>query len=334
MGVVRKRGKIWYVDFRHQGRRIVRRVGPSKRQAQDTLRAIERRIKKSEFIAPPELSKVRFYEIADDFLRYAKLNKKPSGYQRDFFSIQHFKAFFGNIQIGRITPGLVERYKEERRKMVTGSTVNRELTCLKTIFAKAVEAEKTPTNPVRKVKMFPDPATRLRFLSRDEARSLVEACDDVMRPIVVLALHTGMRRGEILNLRWADIDLDNRLIWLAETKSGRAEYAPMNDEVVKALKGIKRDVSNPFVFMRGEKEHYRDFGQRFASSLQRAGITDCTFHTLRHTYASHLVMAGVDLATVRELMRHRSYETTLRYAHLAPEHRSDTIRKLREWRER
>jgi integrase len=217
---------------------------------------------------------------------------------------------------------------------VSNNTVHRELTCLKTMFSKAVQSGKASNNPVKRVRMVPDSTGRLRFLTKEESRRLVEGCGNVLRPIVVFALHTGMRRGEILGLRWQDMDWDNKTLWIGEGKGGRGEYVPIDEKTISELRGLKKDTKNPWVFARGEKEHYRDFRKRFAKALKKAGITDCTFHTLRHTFASHLVMAGVDLATVRELMRHKSYEMTLRYAHLAPEHRSDAMRKLKRWREK
>lgn len=203
--------------------------------------------------------------------------------------------------MSRILPDLIEKYKEERRKKNQASTVNLELARLKTAFNHAIDKGKASTNPVRKIKMCLVPASRCRFLSRDEARLLVEACDSVLRPMVVLALHTGMRKMEVLNLKWEHIDWDNRLIWLGQTKSGRSEYVPMDKGVVRELKAVKSNRDSPFVFHK-KKGAIR---VRFLHALKKAGITDCTFHTLRHTYASHLVMAGVDLATVRELMRHR-----------------------------
>ena len=147
MGTVWKRGEIWYIDFRYRGRRIVRSIGPSKKEAEKTLREIKKGIKESRFIPPSKPSQVRFFQIADDFLRYAKLNKNPSGYQRDCFIIRHFKAFFGDIPVGQITPDLVEKYKEKRKKKSQASTINLELDRLKTIFNQAIEKGKTSINP-------------------------------------------------------------------------------------------------------------------------------------------------------------------------------------------
>jgi len=100
---------------------------------------------------------------------------------------------------------------------------------------------------------------------------LTEACDDVLRPIVVLALHTGMRRGEILGLKWEDVDWDNKALWIGGSNGGRGEYIPIDEETISELGGLKKDTKNPWVFARGEKEHYRDFRKRFAKALKKEG---------------------------------------------------------------
>jgi integrase len=105
----------------------------------------------------------------------------------------------------------------------------------------------------------------------------------------------------------------------------------LDNTVIGELKAIASDKKNPYIFAKGNG-HSKESQKRFAKALQRRGIKDYTLHTLRYTFASHSVMAGVDLATVRELMGHKSYKTTLRHAHLAPEHKREAILKLADWR--
>jgi len=320
MGTIRKRDNIWYVDFMYRGRRYRRAVGPNKTEAQILLGKVEPQIRENKFFDIDETADVRFPEIAEDFREYSKATKRSA--RRDQLSLKHLTEFFGDMRIIDIAPNLIEKYKIQRSQKVTPSTVNRELACLKTAFNKAIEAGKCRSNPVKKVKLFRENPPKLR--------TLIDNCDPQIKPIVILALHTGMRKGEIFPLKWEDIDWNNKVIWLGKTKSGKTAYIPMDNTVIEELKTIASHKKNPYIFAKGNG-HYKESRKRFAKALQGSGIKDCSFHTLRHTFASHLVMAGVDLATVRELMRHRTYQMTLRYSHLAPAHKRKAMQVFDEW---
>jgi integrase len=137
------------------------------------------------------------------------------------------------------------------------------------------------------------------------------------------AIHTGLRRSELLSLRWNNINFDHRLVTVeaAYSKSGEARSVPMSLRLTETLRQIK--IANPssLVFLDSEGKPYRNVTTAFDSAAKRAGIQDFTFHNLRHTFASRLVMGGVDLTTMRELMGHKHIKMTLRYAHLSPGHK-------------
>jgi len=337
MGCLRRRknkgGYIWAIDFYVDGKRHRKTIGPDKAEAERVLRETERELREKKFPAlegwERPRRKVYISEILDDFWEYSKVNKRSA--ERDAVCLRHFRQFFGNLSVNRVVPSQVERYKAIRREKVKSGTVNRELTCLKTVFNLAIKNGKALTNPVRQVKMLLNPAKRIRFLTQGETRLLLRACDDRLRPLVILALQTGMRRGEILNLRWRDIDFDNRLLWIGETKTGEGRYIPMDETVVKMLSERQDKIPDKLLF--AKNEYPRWIVRRwFNRAVKKSAITVCTFHTLRHTFASHLVMAGVDLVTVGELLGHKNYTTTLRYAHLAPEHKRGAMLKLEDWR--
>ena len=139
------------------------------------------------------------------------------------------------------------------------------------------------------------------------------------------ALLTGMRRGELLSLKWEQIR--NGFIYLTETKSGKARQIPINDRLAEVLKEVRRgnQLKSPFVFCDSQGRRFYHVRRSFVSACRRAGIEAFRFHDLRHTCASHLVMAGVDLTTVKELLGHKDIKTTLRYAHLAPSHKVKAV---------
>ena len=209
---------------------------------------------------------------------------------------------------------------------------NKVLNVLKHMFSKAVDWEMVEADVlkrVRKVKLLRENNRRLRYLSVEECAALVNACDDHLKPIVIAALNTGMRRGEILSLTWDRVDLRHGFILLDITKNGERREIPINDTLRAALQGLTRrlDISHVFYDPQTGKA-YQDVKKSFHTALKRVGIHDFHFHDLRHTFASNLVMAGVDLTTVKELLGHKTLTMTLRYAHLAPAHKVKAINIL------
>jgi len=145
---------------------------------------------------------------------YSKPNKRSSW--RNEISVKHLTSYFGKKSIQEITPLDVEKYKKERVKQVSPTTVNREIACLKHIFNKAKERETIKMNPVSSVRLFKVQDKRVRYLEKEEIARLIDACPDYMKPIVIVALNTSMRKSEIFNLKWNDIDFRNRIIYVLE----------------------------------------------------------------------------------------------------------------------
>lgn len=164
----------------------------------------------------------------------------------------------------------------------------------------------------------------LDFARRSRSRHLY--------PILVVALDTGTRRGEIFNLHWEDVDFKARQLWIRETKNGTPRHVPMTERVREVLSKHPRRIDSDYVFPGyASAQLSNTFRTTFADLLQRAGITGVVFHSLRHTFASHLVMKGVPLHTVGKLLGHRGSNITLRYAHLSPGHLQDAVALLPVW---
>jgi len=182
-------------------------------------------------------------------------------------------------------------------------------------------------NPVKQIKLFQESPGRIRYLTNEEVARLVDECAEHLRPIINLALYTGMRKSEIINLQWEDLDLDQRLIYVRTSKSGYSREIPMADPVYFVLKGMAR--KSKAVFCRDDGTPIVNIRTAFSNAIRRAKIENFTFHDLRHTFASHLVMGGSDLLTVKELLGHGSINMTLRYAHLSPGHRRKAVACLK-----
>ena len=199
----------------------------------------------------------------------------------------------------------------------------------KTILSKAVEWGYLLGSPAIGVKKFKVESRRLVFLDKDEIEAFLQASKITLRPIFATLIWTGMRKSECFNLVWDDIDLENRLIFLTNTKNSKPREIPINDDIFKVLNRIPRHISSPYVFSQESGKPWKDLRGSISSTANRAGIKKhITHHTFRHTFASHLVMSGVDLLTVMELLGHSSLDMVQRYAHLSPHHKRQAMGKL------
>lgn len=221
---------------------------------------------------------------------------------------------------------MAEAYLQRLQAPLQPATVNRELALLKHIFSKAVEWGKTKENPARKVKLLKGEVKRVRFLMPDEVQILLSNCPDHIKPIVTLAVHTGMRRGELFGLKWDQVSFEQGIISLFDTKNHERRDIPMDETVKGTLKAL--DSKSPFVWCNEEGKRFEDIGRSFETALRRSSIEDFRFHDLRHTFASNLVMAGEDLNTVAELLGHKGLEMTRRYAHLSPKFKKKAVAVL------
>ncbi len=334
-----KRGNIWWLRYAGVDGRIVRESSHKTKFKDAENLLIERRndVKEGKQPVVKQIANYTFKELAEEYEKWAER-------QRSFRSKQGFigqlKDVFGNLPLRRFNSMLVEQYQTERmQKGNKPATVNRLVATLKHMFTKAVEwemVEEYVLKRIRKVKLLEENNKRLRYLSKEECQNLIKSCDDHLRPIVTMALNTGMRKGEILTLKWDNVDLRHGFILLDQTKNGERREIPINStlketltELFQGTKDRPRRIDVPYVFSDPSNgKPYQDVKRSFRSALKKAKISDFHFHDLRHTFASHLVMAGQDLTTVKELLGHKTLTMTLRYAHLAPTHKVKALQVL------
>jgi len=268
--------------------------------------------------SPTRAKNAGFKEFSKLYLEdYSKLNKRS--WKCDEYALEaHLIPYFGGSRLCEITPLEIERYRAERLKAgVRKSTTNREMALLKKMFNLAVDWRYVRENPVRKVKMFSERENRKeRVLRADEESRLLAVCADHLRQIVVTALNTGMRRGEILNLRWERVELGQRLIHVVKTKSGKDRVIPVNDVLFDVLGEKRAGRTGDYVFENPETgKPFRSVRHSFENACRRAGISGLRFHDLRHTFASRMVERGCDIETLRDLLGHHSVTVTQRYVH-------------------
>jgi integrase len=279
-----------------------------------------------------------------------------------------FVTTMGSKKLHEVTPWLIEKWKSKRTKDgIKTATLNRDLNSLKAAFNRAVEWGYLDENPLAQVKPSKvDGSVTVRYLDSAEYERLCVALDqrqdeirqerlnanewrrirgyplmpdlsavdyvDHLKSIVLLALNTGMRRGELFNLQWSDVDLLRKELTVKGdgSKSGQTRHIPLAPEALRVLKGWKPATEKPsdLVFPSKNGTRMDNINKAWRSLMIRAGIANFRFHDLRHTFASWLVQGGTDLYTVRDLLGHHSITMTERYAHLAPEHKAAAVASL------
>src|SRR5262249_40675131 len=196
----------------------------------------------------------------------------------------------------------------------------------------AIRDGKAERNPVLARLFVKENNQRVRYLTDEEEARLRVAIGADEWPKVALALHTGLRQGNEFRLTWPDVNFDTRMIRARQSKSGEDYFVPMNDELRTILRSLPSRLRSLHVFPSEGGETPLDaknyMHRVFVPALERAKIADFRWHDLRHTFASRLVMAGVDIRTVQELMGHRTLAMTMRYAHLTPAHKLDAVQRL------
>ncbi|MFP2958226.1 tyrosine-type recombinase/integrase [Myxococcus sp. 1LA] len=378
-----KNQQVWFVDikFKHASGKVerVRKDSPvnTRRGAEQYERDIRAALlmgtfkKEKEPVATEETKQVpTVKEFSSRFLTYSENNNKHSSVitKRQILE-HHVLPFFGDMKLDSIGPAAIEDFKALMRKKKSAArarkksptqaalrkrkgaapkplslkTINNVLTVLGKLLAVAEEQGDIQQAP--RVKLFGKlPKSKFDFLSYEEAERLIAASENEWRTMLLVAIKTGLRQGELIGLQWKDLDLQRgkahvqRTIWRGVEglpKGGRERTVDLPSSVVEALKG-QRHLRGPYVFCqeRGEPFTEGKLKRPLARALERASIVReegrIGWHDLRHTYGSHLAMKGVPLKVIQELMGHATIDMTERYAHLSPEVKRDAVQLLDE----
>jgi len=303
-------------------------------QAKKVLAQNMQEIIEERFLAP-EKPKILFEEAADAFLAYSQLRKKS--FRQDGYYVQKLKEYFKGKPLEDLNLDMVEAYLVKRRKdaaakgkPISDVSLNREIMCLKTIARRAVLNRQILWNPIQGVRLFKE-NPRSRVLTTDEYQRLLAGCAPYMRPIVELAYMTGMRRGEILNLRWDQIDFQEKVIVLeaSDTKTQERREIPLDDVLADTLKKVPKTLNCPYVFThRGKK--MSDPKEGFWNACERAGIKDLHFHDLRHCAVTNFRKAGVPENTIMSISGHKTHSVFRRYDQIDREDRQAALERARK----
>ena len=291
------------------------------------------------------------------------ISRNPKTAKKTYQHIRNRFEFLLEKHLSEIKAWDVQKWVNERRKKGRApSTINYAVNSLKGALSRAVEWGLIESHDLKSVKAIKEDNTRIRYLSPEEEKLLLKVINerdqklrdkrvsankhrekrgnelhpsfdglrfvDYVEPIIITAMYTGLRRGELFALKWEDISFANRYLTVRATtaKSKKSRTVPLNDTVFSFLSDWRKQNPNAVhVFISGEDKPLTDIKKPWLRLVELAGLVNFNFHDLRHHFASKLVMAGVDLNTVRELLGHSDLKMTLRYAHLAPEHKAAAV---------
>lgn len=275
------------------------------------------------------VGRVPFSEFAETYMQRCTALLKSAKTERD--RVLFWVREFGNRPIGQVSRAELQDWQARKRQTCKPATVNRIMCRLRHMFNRAVDWELLDQSPMKGIRFLPENNARLRYLSREECDRLVESCLALhLRAIVTVALHTGMRSGEIRSLQWNDLDFGSGFIIIRDSKNGEPRHVPMDSTVVDLFRNYPRTPGSEFVFTNAAGGRIGWLQHGFRAALLRAGITDLHFHDLRHTFASQWMMAGGELYALKDILGHKTIAMTQRYAHLSPTYRRSMVVRMEQ----
>lgn len=310
MGLYR-RGKIYWFTISQDGKRTQISTKTDSRKLADKIYAKTlTEIQEGRWFETQKAKSLTFKDMKTKYFDQTK--------QRDPYSLKRLMPFFGDRTLDKITPKLISEYRNQRLAIVKPATVYQELALMRRMFNVAIrEWEWLQINPVSKVSFsVGNKNARDRWLTLEEEQNLMAcASPEWLKGLILFALHTGMRRGEILNLMWKDVDLGKKLFRVEKSKNNEKRSIPMSNTVHELLASMKvRDISGKIF-----PATVSALKDGFDRAVKKAGIDNFHFHDLRHTFATRLIQNGIDIYVVKELLGHKTITMTMRYAHHYPE---------------
>jgi integrase len=280
---------------------------------------------------------MKLSHIITEILPMIAMDKSPNTLRSYNFAVRNMIRVIGDLDIKKITVRNIETFKAQRLKEVTARSVNMDFRSLKAMFTRIVNMEELKINPFAKSKQLHVPENKPLYLSQENISLILETIDDqYFRTIILFAYLTGCRLEEILHVDWSDIDLSSGVLMIRNkkdftVKSKKERGIPLHALLIEALTNLERR-SETLIFtdLNGRKFRSQYISKKFKKVIRKLKIDDAVhFHTLRHTYATHLIQAGVNIYEVSRFLGHSSVTVTEVYAHANPEKRHDLINKLR-----
>lgn len=338
----------WRVRVRKQGYPTRTKSFTRKTDAQAWARQLEAKIDRGHAIPTQEASKRTLADAIDkyllDVLPHKARNRNAANVKRH---LNWWRDELGDYGLSAMTPAAVSEARDKLRRAANGakgrgqkarsaSTVNRYLVALSSVLRVAADEWLwIEATPMGKVKKLGEPRGRVRFLSDAERKALLAACREsaspVLYPIVVVALSTGMRQGEILGLTWDRVDLKRGAIVIEETKNGERRTVPLMGhaaDTMRAYRKTHRRIDTKLVFPSKDGKKPAAFWQSWLRAVAKAELVDFRFHDLRHSAASYLAMNGASITEIADVLGHKTLAMVKRYSHLTEQHTASVVERM------
>ena len=322
-----KRGTVWWMSFSHQGQQCRRSTETEdKKLAVRIFDKLRGEIAEGKWFEKLPGEAYTFKDLMEKYMsEYSAVNKAKSSHKRDKSLSAHLLESFGSAYLTDISPVMISEYKVKRRaEKASPRTINYELTLMGHAFNIAIkEWEWIEDNPTKKVKKERVNNIKERWLSDEEEANLIKTSPKWLKDIIIFAIHTGMRRSEILDLKWPQVNLEKGTLTIFEQKNRCVDTLPLNKTVIIMLKERKTAMKTPddYVFPNklNKRKEPRVLSHAFEKATETASIKNFRFHDLRHTFATRLVQQGVGIYEVQKLGRWKNTSMVMRYAHHYPE---------------
>jgi len=319
----------WYYEKVNGKRKRIREVIPGATCREEAVLVARKRAGKAfemEHGLENREKDIGFCSFSKIYLKDHIMNSRRN-WKSDEYRLKKLMEFFKDVELEQISRSMVEKLRDSRHKAGnSGSTVNRYLALLKKLFNFAIEEGYLEQNPMRGIRFHSERDTiKDRILTEAEEPRLLRESSDRLRPVVKTALHSGMRLGEILTLRWVNVNFSKRKIKVEKTKSRKARFIPVNLTLFDELKRLENEAGRDgWVFP------FKNVRTAFENACRRAGIKKLTFHDLRRTFGTRLLEKGVDIVTIQKLYGHSSVLVTQRYLHPDDEVSREAVELLSE----
>lgn len=324
----RKDRSIWSVSYIDaSGKRVRQKVAAhTRQQALDALRRIKTKEEVAQTLGVRPASDITTEVLFNRYKRHQKARIRSTTFERLGGILDTLKARLPE-QAKAITKRTVSEYIETRSVTdeMKPATVAKEISVLKHCLRLAVEWGELNQNSAAGARLPQLPPGKTLYLTPGELKAALESAPEWLRAPMAFAACTGVRRGEMLALRWMDVDVKNRRLYLRETKNGALRILPIPDSALTVLNSLPQGAPGDAVFAGVDPALLSVYTKRV---FKRIGVPEASFHTLRHTAASWMVQQGVDLYAVGQILGHKTPRMTQRYAHLSPDYMAGAVGKL------
>ena len=323
-----KNGK-WYCRFKIHGeqKHLLCQGATNKADARAIEDAEKFKLRKVQAgLTERDLKSVQVAYWISEYNKYSARNKKS--YKTDESRAKKIESFFGkSILIKDIQPEKIEKFKQHLLEMdLSKATVNRYLEQLGSMFSFALTNNWVKENPCKKVKKFPNKNYVIRYLTQEEEKRLFQYLPTYLKPIVLMALKTGLRKSNILQMTWEQVDFNLNRIKVPENKGNKDIILPIVEPLLTTLKEMYEEDNQGYIFKNPETDlPFVDIKKAFNNAVKSAGIENFRFHDLRHTVGTRLAENNVPVNVIKEILAHSDIRTTMRYVHLTDDSKTNAL---------